>query len=58
MTSERRGEGHELKQYGDASLSLAQDNEKPNLAEILAQATVTDLSELPLEWIWTYREIL
>jgi hypothetical protein len=50
--------GYQVSQNADSALPLAQDDEKPNLSEILAQASVTDLSESPLEWIWTYREIL
>lgn len=50
--------GYEVDQGVASSLSLTRDSEKPSLAEILAQASVTDLSESPLEWIWKYRDIL
>jgi hypothetical protein len=50
--------GYEVDQAAASSLSMTRGSEKPNLAEILAQASVTDLSESPLEWIWKYRDIL
>jgi len=50
--------GHDILHGADPSFVPAQDNERPRLGEVLAQASVADLSESPLEWIWAYREAL